>query len=73
MTLNSFATILIFFIIEAFGGGGIFFISFAYWAIFTAVGNYFWNQPEFQLVGGLLHTIAVCMTPLGVYGLQKVL
>jgi hypothetical protein len=56
---------------ESFGGGGIFFISFAYWAIFTAVATHFWNQPEFQLVGGLLHTVAVCMTPLAVYGLQK--
>jgi TM2 domain-containing membrane protein YozV len=58
--------------LESFGGGGIFFISFAYWAIFTAVATHFWNQPEFQLVGGLLHTVAVCMTPLAVYGLQKV-
>lgn len=57
---------------ESFGGGGIFFISFAYWAIFTAVADYFWKQPEFQLVGGLLYTIGVCMTPLAVYGLQKV-
>ena len=56
---------------EAFGGGGIFLISLAYAAAFLTVGSLLWRGPSLRVPGGLLITMAVCMTPLAVYGLQR--
>jgi len=42
-----------------------------YASIFLAIGNYFWNKSNFKILGGLLVTVAVCMTPLIIYGVQK--
>ena len=56
---------------EAFGGGGIFLISAAYAAAFVVIGSVVWQRSGLRVPGGLLITMAVCMTPLAVYGLQR--
>ena len=49
---------------EAFGGGGIFLISAAYAAAFLVIGSMVWQRGGLRVPGGLLITLAVCMTPL---------
>jgi hypothetical protein len=56
---------------ERFGGGGIFLIAVAYAACFTLAGYTLWFRQNLQVPGGLLFTIAVWMTPLAIYGLQR--
>lgn len=55
---------------ERFGGWGIFSIALAYAGVFGAMG---WVLRRRGLVvpGGLLATLAVCMTPLAVYGFER--
>jgi hypothetical protein len=55
---------------EKFGGWGIAGISLAYAALFVGVGAILWRR-GFRVPGGLLATLAVCMTPLVVYGVQR--
>src|SRR5712692_9803881 len=54
---------------EAFGGKGIFLIATLYAFFFTMAGLRLLAQP--QTPGGLLVTMAVCITPLAVYGLER--
>lgn len=54
-----------------FGGGGIFIISLLYAAAFVFAGAKLWNNENMQIPAGLLITMAVCMTPLAIYGLQS--
>jgi hypothetical protein len=56
---------------DAFTGFELFAIASAYAAVFTAVGYQLWKQSLFRIPAGLLITIAVCMTPLAVYGLER--
>ena len=56
---------------EAFGGGGIFAILAAYAALFVVIGSRVWRRPGLRVPGGLFITMAVCMTPLALYGLQR--
>jgi len=56
---------------DRFGGGGIFLISTVYACFFVLAGRHFWHKPGFKIPGGLLFTLAVCMTPLVIYGLQR--
>jgi hypothetical protein len=56
---------------EALGGGGIFLISAGYAAAFVVIGSMLWQRGGLRVPGGLLITMAVCMTPLAVYGLQR--
>ena len=56
---------------ERFGGFGLFSIAIGYAAAFLICGAVFWQRPELRTPGGLLVTLAVCMTPLAVYGLQR--
>ena len=56
---------------ENFGGPGIFAISAIYALCFGLAGRTLWSQKGLQIPGGLLFTIAVCMAPLAVYGLEK--
>src|SRR5713226_1342199 len=53
---------------EAFGGKGIFLIATLYAFFFTMAGLRLLAQPQTRTPGGLLVTMAVCMTPLAVYG-----
>jgi hypothetical protein len=55
---------------ELFGGGGVFLISSSYAIIFLILGNYLWNFPAYRTPAGLLVTIAACMVPLAIYGLE---
>jgi hypothetical protein len=56
---------------DAFTGFELFAIAAAYAAVFTAVAYQLWKQSLFRVPAGLLITIAVCMTPLAVYGLER--
>ena len=58
---------------ETFGGCGIFLISAAYGLGFATVGVLLWKRALGGLrnLGGLLVTVAVAMTPLAIYGLQR--
>lgn len=56
---------------EQFGGAGLTLISGAYMIAFTIAGRKLWERDEFRIPAGILLVIAVCMTPLLVYGLQR--
>ena len=56
---------------EQFGGPGLTLIAVIYMVLFTLAAGKLWSQKDFQIPGGLLYTIAVCVTPLLVYGLQR--
>ncbi|HKC61310.1 MAG TPA: hypothetical protein VKB92_14580 [Myxococcales bacterium] len=56
---------------ETFGGKGIFLIATLYAFFFTMAGLRLLAQPQTRTPGGLLVTMAVCMTPLAVYGLER--
>jgi len=58
---------------ETFGGGGIFLIAVAYALLFVLAGHLLWNKKEMRIPAGLCITIAVCMVPLAIYGLQNYL
>lgn len=55
---------------EIFGGGGIFLIASTYALIFTLIGRFLWDKNGLKIPSGLFMTIAVCMVPLAVYGLE---
>lgn len=54
-----------------FGGSGMFVLALAYATGFLLLGNFFWRQKGLFLPGGLLVVLAVAMTPLAVYGLER--
>jgi len=55
---------------DIFGGGGLFLISLVYALLFLLVGHWLWKNKELRIPAGLLVTMAVCMVPLAIYGLQ---
>ena len=59
--------------VEIFGGLGIFLTAAAYALGFATVGVLLWKRAAGGLrnLGGLLVTVAVAMTPLTIYGLQR--
>src|SRR5437660_7651308 len=56
---------------ENFGGKGIFLIATLYGFFFAMAGLRLMAQPQTRIPGGLLVTVAVCMTPLAVYGFER--
>jgi hypothetical protein len=56
---------------ESFGGGGIFLLASIYALCFVLAGSNLWWRHEMKIPGGLLFTIAVSLTPLAIYGLQR--
>jgi hypothetical protein len=56
---------------ESFGGSGLFFIAVTYAIGFILVGKNLYFQQNLKIPGGLLFTMAVCMSPLAIYGLQR--
>lgn len=56
---------------ERFGGSGIFLLASLYALCFVLAGRTLWYKQNLRIPGGLLFTIAVCMTPLAIYGLQR--
>jgi len=55
---------------ESFGGGGLLAVASCYGVCFVLSGRTLWQQ-QLQIPGGLLITMAVCMIPLAVYGLER--
>lgn len=55
---------------EGLGGPGLFGVSAAYAVCFILGGRNLWNGGQ-RTPGGLLFTMAVCMVPLAVYGLER--
>lgn len=53
-----------------FGGGGIFLIALAYICLFLLLGAWCWRKKDLKIPGGLLVTMAVCIVPLAIYGLE---
>jgi hypothetical protein len=58
---------------ERFGGGGIFLISTIYAACFVLAGRRLYYKENLLVPGGLLFTLAVWMTPLAIYGIERML
>jgi hypothetical protein len=56
---------------ERFGGRGIFLIAVAYALAFIFAGRELWYGRKLLVPGGLLFVLAVWMTPLAVYGLER--
>ncbi len=56
---------------ETLGGWGIFGIAVIYGVVLTLVGHWLFFQQNLPIPGGLLITVAVWMTPLAIYGLQR--
>src|ERR671917_2033492 len=56
---------------ERFGGGGMLAISLSYALVFAVAGALLWRVRGLKVPGGLLVTAAVCMTPLAVYGFER--
>ena len=55
---------------EKFGGVGIFIIASCCAICFVLTGRTLWKQ-GLRVPGGLLFTMAVCMTPLATYGIER--
>ena len=56
---------------ERFGGTGIFLIATLYAVLFALAGRTLWYKENLTIPGGLLFTLAVWMTPLAIYGLER--
>ncbi|MGL5196645.1 MAG: DUF2157 domain-containing protein [Chroococcales cyanobacterium] len=54
---------------EEFGGKGLLFLACFYAFLFVLAGQTLWFKQNLKIPGGLLFTIAVCMTPLAMLGL----
>lgn len=54
---------------QALGPWAVFFIALLYALVFVRAGARLW--PDLPIPGGLLYTMAVCMTPLAVWGLER--
>lgn len=62
------------FVSEAFDrlpGWQLSFIGLAYGVAALVAGHYFSRRPGLRILGGLCATVAVCMTPLAVFGIEK--
>jgi len=57
---------------DVFGGMGMFSIAALYAFCFIIAGRRLWEKKGLQVAGGLLIVMAVCMTPLAVFGLERV-
>jgi hypothetical protein len=56
---------------DSFRGWQLFAIATGYAGVFVLVGRQLWPKPLFRIPAGLLITMAVCMVPLAVYGLER--
>jgi hypothetical protein len=56
---------------DTFSGWEIFTIAAGYAVVFLVAARVLWPNPMFRLPAGLLSTVAVCMVPLAVYGLER--
>lgn len=56
---------------DSFAGWQLASVALGYAAVFLVVGTRLWQTSLWKIPGGLLATMAVCMTPLAVFGLEK--
>ncbi len=56
---------------DAMGGPGLSAVAVCYAVCFVLAGRTLWAQPHQRIPGGLLFTIAVCMVPLAVFGIER--
>jgi len=56
-----------------FGGGALSAIAILYAIGFIFAGRWFWFHEEMKVPGGLLFTLAVWMTPLAVFGIERMI
>jgi hypothetical protein len=56
---------------ERVGGAGILALALTYGCIFGVLGPHLFRVRKLYVAGGLLTVIAVCMTPLAVYGFER--
>src|SRR2546428_575492 len=56
---------------ERFGGAGLLLIAVVYALCFSLAGLRLWVRQGLRVPGGLLFTLAVWMTPLGIYGFER--
>src|SRR5919108_4048491 len=56
---------------ERMGPWAVFVIAVGYAVLFAAYGTKLWRTPDLKIPGGLLYTMAVSMTPLAIWGLEK--
>lgn len=56
---------------ETSGGGAIFLLGVGYGIVLYAIGHYLWIYRDLKIPGGILIAAAVSMTPLVIYGFQK--
>jgi hypothetical protein len=56
---------------DGLGGPGLMAIALGYAICFVLGGRTLWTQPYQRIPAGLLFTIAVCMVPLAVFGLER--
>ena len=52
-------------------GWGLTIVAVCYAMLFGLIGRRFWDMPNRRIPGGLLLTVAACMTPLAIYGAEK--
>jgi hypothetical protein len=52
-------------------GWGLAMVALCYAVLFGLIGRRFWDTPNRRIPGGLLLTVAVCMAPLAIYGVEK--
>jgi len=57
---------------DRFNGGAVLFTSLAYALLFALIGRSFWRREGLKVPGGLLFTLAVCMTPLTIFALERI-
>jgi hypothetical protein len=58
---------------DVLDGGAVAVTSAIYALLFIVLGNKLWANEETRIPGGLLFTLAVAITPLGVFGVEKFL
>jgi hypothetical protein len=58
---------------ESLGGFGLSALAALYALLFALAGRTLWFREGLRVPGGLLFTLAVCMTPLAVHGLERAL
>lgn len=56
---------------DSFRGWQLSLLSAGYAATFVVIARPLWKQPIFRVPAGLLVTMAVCMTPLFIYGIER--
>jgi hypothetical protein len=56
---------------DSFSGATLTLIALGYAAVFGFAGITMWRKPATHIPGGLLAAVAVCMTPLAVYGIER--